>query len=185
MRAHEYGLMAGPSKSRGMNDWWLTLFSDLNDLDEHLRTALNSDADSFYFLGYSPSTEPISKVVNYTVRGSGRVWLIPPDVEQASLNFDLWPSSPKPHMGERVKVHKYGLLSGSPETKDYHDWWLAFFSDREDLDKHMQSAVNSEHSSFIVLEHHPTIEPISKVVRYNVIQIGRLGEDSPDVSLNG
>jgi hypothetical protein len=187
MRAHEYGLLSGPSKSRNMNDWALTLFSDFSDLDRHLQTALNSDADSFYLLGYHPTTEPISKVANYNVRGAGRVWLIPPDVEQASLTFDLWPPSPKQDTRDRVKVHKYGLLAGNPKAKDYHEWWLSLFSDRDDLDEHLQTAANSEFESFIVFEHDPTTEPTSKVVHYRVIQIGRLDKDSEetDISLNG
>lgn len=185
MRAHEYGVLCGPSKSRDMKDWFMTLFSDLSELDRHLQTALNSDADSFYLLGYHPTTEPISKVVHYNVRGAGRVWLIPPDVEQASLNFDLWPPTPKPDMSERVKVHKYGLLSGNPKAKDYHDWRLSLFSDRDDLDGHIQSAIASDFNSFIVLEHDPTTEPTSKVVHYQVIQVGRLNEGAADVTLNG
>lgn len=185
MRAHEYGVFWGPSKSRDMNDWYMSLFSDMSDLDWHLKTALNSDADSFYLLNYHPTTEPISKVVHYNVRGTGKIWLIPPDVEQASLTFDLWPPTPKPDMSQRVKVHKYGLLSGNPKAKDYHDWWLSLFSDRDDLDEHMESAINSDASSFIVLEHDPTTEPTSKVVHYRVIQVGRLDAGSPDVSLNG
>lgn len=185
MRAHEYGVLCGPSKSEDMNDWFMTLFPDLSDLDRHLQTALNSDADSFYLLGYSPSTLPISKVVSYTVKGTGRIWLIPPDVEQASLNFDLWPPSPKVDMSERVKVHKYGLLVGNPKAKDYHEWWLDLFSDRDELDGRIQSAIVSDFDSFVVLELDPTTEPISRVVRYRVIQVGRPGGSSQDVSLNG
>lgn len=185
MRAHEYGVLCGPSKSEDMKEWFMTLFSDLSELDQHLRTALNSDADSFYLLGYHPTSEPISKVVNYNVIGTGRIWLIPPDVEQASLNFDLGYSHRRPDPSERVKVHKYGLLSGNPKAKDYHEWWLALFSDRAELDGHIQSAIASEFDSFIVLEHHPTTEPTSKMVHYDVIQIGRLNEGAPDVSLNG
>lgn len=185
MRAHEYGVVWGPSKSKNMDDWSMSLFSDLADLEHHLQTALNSDADSFYLLGYHPTTEQISKVVHYNVRGTGRVWLIPPDVEQASLTFDLWPPRRKPDVSQRVKVHKYGLLAGDPDLKDYHDWWLSLFSDRADLDGHVQSAMASDATSLIIFEHDPTIEPTSKVVHYRVIQIGRIKNGSPDFSLNG
>lgn len=185
MRAHEYGVLWGSSKSGDMKDWIMALFSDLSDIDEHVRSALDSDADSFYLLAYHPTTEPISKVVNYNVKGAGRLSFTPPDVYQASSNFDLWPPGQKPDTSERVKVHKYGLLSGNPKSKDYHDWWLALFSDRDDLDGHIQSAIASDSDSFIVFEHHPTTEPTSKVVHYHVIQIGRLDEGAPDVTLNG
>lgn len=185
MRAHGHGVLAGNSKSGDMKDWWMTLFSDLSDIDEHLRSAIDADADSFYLLSYHPTTEPISKVVNYNLRGAGRLSLTPPDVYEASLNFDLWPPNPRPDAGERVKVHKYGLLAGSPRAKDYHEWWLTLFSDRGDLGKHIQTAINSDFDSFVVLEHHPTPEPASKSVHYHVIQIGRLDQDVGDINLNG
>lgn len=79
----------------------------------------------------------------------------------------------------RTKVHKYGLFSWKAGGRPF-DSWLTLFSDRADLDKHLDTAINSEHDSFYVLEHHPLVIPVSKEVAYNVVQVGRLDpEEGP------
>jgi hypothetical protein len=71
-------------------------------------------------------------------------------------------------------VHKYGLFFGPSKGNDMNAWILVLFSDRNDLDKHLETAINSDADSFVVLEHHPLTTPVSKEVAYNVIQVGRL-----------